>query len=272
MIILDGEKLSRKILDDIKKEIKEKKLKLNLAVVLVGDNSISKSYIDRKKKACEESGIGFELFNFPSDIAESNLKEEINKLSNREDVSGIVIQLPLPKEFNTSEILNLVPVKKDIDVLSESAFKRFSADQSDIFPPVAGAVKHLLNEYGIDIKSKKIFLIGRGRLVGKPLSAWLSNEGAEFSVADRNTDNISSLAREADIIISGAGSPGLVKKDMIKEGAVLIDAGSTSEEGKIKGDIDKDAYEIAGYVAPVPGGVGPMTVACLIDNLVKLNK
>lgn len=272
MIILDGEKLAKKILDNVKKEIKEKNLKLNLAVVLVGDNSISRSYIDRKKKACEESGIDFELFNFPSDIPEDNLKEEIRKLSDREDVSGIVIQLPLPKEFNTSEILNLVPVKKDIDVLSESAFERFSAGQSDIFPPVAGAIKYLLNEYGIDIKGKKIVLIGKGRLVGKPLSAWLSDEGADFSAADRNTNDISSLTKKADIIISGAGSPGLIKKDMIKEGAVLIDAGSTSEEGKIKGDINKDAYEIAGYVAPVPGGVGPMTVACLIDNLIKLNR
>lgn len=263
MIILDGQKLSEKILDNIKGE------QLKLAVVLVGDNPVSKTYIKKKQEACEKTGIEFEFFNFPLDIEEEKLKEEIKKISDKSN--GVVIQLPLPKSFNTTEILNLIPLKKDVDVLSEASFEKFKNGELDVFPPVAGAVKHLFKEYKIDIKGKKIALIGKGRLVGKPLIAWLTNENVKFDIIDTKTENISSLTREADIIISGAGVSGIIKEEMVKEGAVLIDAGSTSEDGKIKGDIDKAAYNKASFVSPVPGGVGPMVVACLLENLIKLN-
>ena len=270
MTILDGEKLSRKVLDNVKKEIEEKQLKIKLAVVLVGDSPVSSSYILKKQEACKSVGIGSAIFRFDQSISEDDLKKEIERISDDKSISGIVIQLPLPKKFNTQEILNLVPAEKDPDVLSEAAFNKFLLNETNVFPPVAGAVKSLLEEYNIDIKDKKIALIGKGRLVGKPLAAWLKNMGADFSIIDRSICDIASITKEADIIISGAGSAAIIKSDMVKEGAILIDAGTSSEDGEVKGDIAKDAYNKASYVAPVPGGVGPMTVACLIDNLLKL--
>lgn len=267
MNILDGEKLSQKILGDLKDRVKEKKMKL--AVVLVGNNSASKSYIEKKKEACERIGIDFELLSFNSDIDEGELKRKIVEISQNESVSGIVIQLPLPKSFDTSGILNLVPARKDPDILTDENYDKF--ERGGIFPPTAGAVKKLLEEYGIGIKGKKIALIGKGRLVGKPISAWLKNENADFDVLDSKTEGISSFTLNADIVISGAGSPGIIKEDMVKEWVVLVDCGTSSEEGIVKGDIDKGAYSKASFVAPVPGGVGPMTVACLLENLIKLS-
>lgn len=270
MILIDGNKLSKKILNNVKQEIQKKQLKLKLAVVLVGNTAVSKSYINKKKEACEFAGIDFELLNFPEEISEEDLKKEVVKLAEDNNVSGIVIQLPLPQNFNSQKILDLIPAEKDIDVLSETSFEKFSKKELPIFPPVVGAVKNLLEEYNVNIENKRIAVIGKGKLVGKPLAAWLKNIKADFSVIDRTVENISEITKKADVIISGAGSLGLIKKDMIKDGAVLIDAGASSEEGEIKGDIDKDCYEKASFVAPVPGGVGPVTIACLIDNLLNI--
>jgi len=272
MIILDGEKLSEELLGKIRQEIEKKQLCLKLAVVLAGDNLVSKSYINKKQRAAKAAGISFDFFSFPESISEENLKKEIEKLADDKNISGIVVQLPLPENINSRQILNLVPKEKDADVLSEYVFNEFAQNKTEIFPPVVGAIKHLLEKYKIDIKSKKIVLIGKGQLVGKPVSAWLSNLKADFTVLDRSVKDISLDLKNADIIISGAGSPEIVKKDMIKQGAVLIDAGTSSEDGKIKGDIEKEAYKKASYVAPVPGGVGPMTIACLLENILKLNK
>lgn len=262
MIILDGKKLSEKILSNLKKRIKKQ---LKLAVVLVGDNPVSQVYIRQKKEACQKIGIDFELFKFPSKISRTKLKKEIEEIVKKPKVSGVIIQLPLPKDFNSQEFLNLIPLEKDIDVLS-SASRTLA-----ISPPVVEGIKRLLKEYKISIKDKKIVLVGAGRLVGKPLSIWLAKQEADFSLVDKSLKDISQYTKNADIIISGAGSPNLIKEEMIKRGVVLIDAGTSSEKGKIVGDIDSNAYKKASYVAPVPEGVGPMTVACLLDNLVKLN-
>jgi len=272
MIILDGNKLAKEILEDLAGEIREKQLQLKTAVILLGNNLISSSYVNKKKEACETVGVGFQLFNFPSDIGGSELREKIKKIIDDKSISGIVIQLPLPQKVDTSEILNLIPVSKDIDVLSDASFEKFSKNNLPILPPVVGAVNYIFEKYKIPIKGKKIVLIGKGKLVGKPLSVWLTNNEAEFYFIDKSVGNVGDFTKNSDIIISGAGFPGLVKKDMIKAGAVLIDVGTSSENGKIKGDIDSSAYQKASYVAPVPGGVGPLTIACLISNLVKINQ
>ncbi|MCX6760390.1 MAG: bifunctional 5,10-methylenetetrahydrofolate dehydrogenase/5,10-methenyltetrahydrofolate cyclohydrolase [Candidatus Nealsonbacteria bacterium] len=271
MTILDGNKLSQKIIDELAEEIKEKKLNLNLAVVLVGQSLISKSYISKKREASEKIGIKFSFHEFSDEVSQSNMEREVKRLVEEKDVSGIVIQLPLPKDIRLDDILNLVPYNKDPDMLSKDSFDKFQNKESEILPPVVSGIKKLLEEYKIDILNKNIVVVGKGRLVGKPLSVWLKNMGAKFEILDRKTEDISAYTKKADIIISGAGSIGIIKDDMIKEGAVLIDAGTSSEGGEIKGDIDKSAYDKASFVAPVPGGVGPMTVACLLDNLVKLN-
>lgn len=271
MVILDGNKLSKEILENIAEEIRAKNFQLKLAIILVGNNLVSDSYINKKQEACAAVGIDFELFKFSSKIDEGDLKKEVKKIVKDKNVSGIVIQLPLPQKFNTSAILDLISPEKDADVLSSVSFDKFSKNNLPILPPVVGAVKYLLEQYKIPIADKKIVLIGKGKLVGKPLSVWLKNNKMKFSLLDKGINNISDFTEKADIIISGAGCPGLIKENILKDGVVLIDVGTTSEEGRIKGDVDQAAYQKASYVAPVPGGVGPVTIACLIDNLLKLH-
>jgi len=283
-IIIDGRKLSGKILKKIEKEIKKKQLKLKLAVILVGGDLISKLYIQEKRFACANVGIDFELFKFPFKIKELELKKEIKKIVKDPKNSGVIIQLPLDKRFKTQEILDIIPSNKDIDVLSSANISEFYGGTLSILPPVVSGIRHLLKEYNISIKNKKIVLVGVGRLVGWPLSLWLLKEGASFSVADKTTKNISSLTKKADIIISGTGKPNLITGKMVKKGVVVIDAGASSlprvrgklKEGgmsRSKGDVDFESVsKKAGYITPVPGGVGPMTVACLLENLLKIKK
>ena len=280
MKILDGKKLSEKILRELKREIEKKQLKLKLAVVLVGKNPASEIFALQKQKACEKAGIGFQLFKFSLKISPAGLKKEIEKIVKNPAVSGVVIQMPLPKGFNCQEFLNLIPPEKDIDVLSEISLGRFYAGAVSILPPTISGISHLLKKYKISVKGKNIALIGAGRLVGSPSALWLLKEKATFSVADEFTKDISFFTKRADIIISGAGKPNLIKGKMVKRGVVVIDAGTLisprkTGEGRAKliGDIDfKTVSKKASYISPVPGGVGPMTVACLLKNLVKLNK
>jgi len=240
MIILDGKKLSEKILKKLKAEIKRKRLKLKLSIVLVGEDPNSKIFVKQKKKACEKVGIDFELFKFSSKISNSELKKEIKKIIQDPNIKNIVVQLPLPKGLNTEEILNLIPKEKDAEIIS----------------PVVCAVGRILKEYKISLKNKNIVLIGKGRLVGRPLSVWLRKQNMKFS----NIDKI----KNADIVISGVGKPNLIKGEMVKKGVIIIDVGA---------DVDfKSVSKKASYITPTPSGVGPVTVACLLENLVELSK
>ncbi|OGZ18238.1 MAG: hypothetical protein A2V72_00930 [Candidatus Nealsonbacteria bacterium RBG_13_37_56] len=235
MKLLNGKKLSQKILNDLKKEIERKKLKLKLAVVLVGEDLDSKIFVKQKRKACELVGIDFELFQLSEQIQQIELAEKIKKIV-KSDISGLVIQLPLPKHINTDKILNLVPKEKDAELIS----------------PVVCAISRLLEEYKISLKNKNIVLIGKGRLVGQPVADWLKKQGLNFS-------GLKDI-KQADVVISGVGRTNFIKGDMIKKGAVVIDVGR---------DIDFETVsKKAGYLTPTPGGVGPMTVACLLKNLV----
>lgn len=245
MKILNGKKLAEKILDNLKSQVKKKRLKLKLAIVLVNRDPVSAIFIRQKQKACRKVGIDFELFKFSSRISAVKLKKEIRKIAENPDNSGIVIQLPLPRNLNTEKILNLIPAEKNIEILS----------------PVVCGIEHILKEYKISLKGKNIVLVGRGRLVGRPLAGWLRKQKIKFS----NIDKI----KKADIIISGAGKPNLIKGGMVKKGAIVIDAGTSFGQGKLLGDVDfKNVSKKASYITPVPGGIGPMTVACLLKNLV----
>ena len=271
MKLLDGKKISEEILNELKKEIKNHRLKLQLAVVLVGQDPSSKIFINEKKKACEKIGADFKFYQYAENASQHIIREAIKKIVNDTKNSGAVIQLPLPaspasgpEKFDTGELLNLIPEEKDVGVLSEASFKKFSEGKSLILPPTVGAVAALLKRYGIKIKNKNIVIVGRGRLVGKPLAAWPKLQKAKFFVVDKNTENISSYAKKADILIAGTGQNKIIKGNMVKEGAVVID---------FSRDVDfKSVSKKAGYITPVPGGIGPVTVACLLENLVKLNK
>jgi methylenetetrahydrofolate dehydrogenase (NADP+) / methenyltetrahydrofolate cyclohydrolase len=273
MIILDGQKIADRILNNLKEEIKRRQLKLKLAVVLVGQDSASLTFIKKKQQAAKKIGVGFSFFKFGKNITQTQLKEEIEKIIKDQEVSGLVVQLPLPKSINTAEILNLVPPEKDPDVLSEQSFKIFSTSTSFVLPPTVGAISYFLKEYKIDLKGKKIVVVGAGRLVGKPLAAWFELQGVDFSILDKTTTDISVITQKADILISGVGKSGLIKGNMVSDKVIIFDAGTTKKNGKTVGDIDfKSVAEKASYITPVIGGVGPLTVACLLENLVKLQK
>ncbi len=271
--ILNGKKLSEKILDNLKREIRNRRLKLRLAVILVGENPVSQIFIKQKQKACEKVGVDFKLYKFKKNIGGLQLKKEVAKIVEDQKNSGIIIQLPLPYHINTQEILNLIPPQKDIDVLSENSLGKFSQNALPIMPPTVCAISRLLKKYRIEIKGKNIVIVGAGRLVGYPLALWFLQGKATVSVLNKYTKDTQSFTKNADILISGVGKPNLIKSNMIKKGAVVIDAGTSIKNDKLIGDVDlKSVSKKASYITPVPGGVGPMTVACVVGNLIILSK
>ncbi len=265
--ILDGKTLSKRILEKVKEQGK----KLSLAIVLVGGSPASRSFIKQKEKACELASVELEKIEFTKEISQKKLSEEVKKIAERN--SGAVVQLPLPSRFDSQAVLNSIPEKKDPDVLSKKAFEAFKSGRSLILPPVVGAVNHFFKENNILLENKKVALVGEGRLVGRPLAAWLERKGADYFIVRENGENSKNLLTKADIIISGVGKPNIIKGKNVKEGAVVIDAGTSLEQGQLAGDVAfKEVAEKASYITPVPGGLGPLTVACLLENLLKLNQ
>jgi methylenetetrahydrofolate dehydrogenase (NADP+)/methenyltetrahydrofolate cyclohydrolase len=272
MKILDGRKLAEEILEKLKKEVKNPCLKLRLAVILVEENPISRIFIHQIEKAAEKAGIGFKLFKFPAKIGPKKLKKEIDKIVKNPQNHGVVIQLPLPEKFSPEEFFNLIPQEKDINVLSEKSLGKFYQGTLKILPPAVEGILELLKNYKIKISGKDVTILGAGRLVGLPLAIQLLKEKATVSALNQFTRDTSFFTKKADILISGVGSPNLIKGNMIKKGAIIIDAGTSIKKETIAGDIDfKSVSRKASFLTPVPGGVGPMTVACLLKNLVKLN-
>lgn len=272
-MILDGKKLSEKILNNLRKEIKSRRLKLKLAVILVGEDSVSEIFIHQKERACEKTGVGFQLFKIPSKITNLKLKKEIKKIVRNPANSGVILQLPLPKKFFPEEFLNLIPKEKDTDVLSEESLGKFYQGTLKILPPTVRGILYLLKEYRIELKGRGVAIVGAGRLVGFPLAIQLLKEKATLSVLNEFTYDAPSFIKKADILITGVGKPNLIKENMVKKGAVVVDAGTSMRGGKLTGDVDfKSVSKKASYITPVPGGVGPLTVACLLENLVRLNK
>ncbi len=272
MKILDGVNLAEDILQGLKKNPLAKQL--GLAVVQVGENAISKKYIAEKQKACEKIGISFELFEFPETILTEALKVKIREIGQNPLHSGMIIQLPLPKKFPTQEILDCIPQKKDVDVLSTRQFGLFALSKGAISPPTVHAISLLLKEAHIStLKGTNVAIVGSGRLVGLPLSLWLISQGATVSIVNKSTKDIGKITSAADILISGVGICNLIKGAMVKKGAVVIDAGSSVENGTSYGDVDfESASKKASFITKVPGGVGPLTVVCLLQNLLALQK
>jgi len=272
MKILDGKKLSKEILERIKKEVKNRHLKLRLAVILVGNGEISKIFIHGIEKDSEKVGIAFRLYKFPAEISPLKLKKEVEKIIRNPQNSGVVIQMPLPKKFQPEEFLNLIPEEKDINVLSEKSLGKFYQGTLKILPPTVEGILELFKKYKIKLTGKDIVIIGVGRLVGFPLATQFLKEKATVSVLNEFTKDTPFFSRKADILISGTGKAGLIKGNMIKKRTVIIDAGTAIKGKKLVGDVDfKSVSKKASFLTPVPGGVGPMTVACLLKNLVILN-
>ena len=271
-IILDGKKLSEKILSELKKEVSKIDRPIELAIVLVGENPASLTYTNRKQRVGEELGIKVKIYKYEESISTRKLREEINKLNKNKKIKGIIVQLPLPDHVNTESILDAIKTKKDIDVLGRESTGRLVKNKSKILPPTVAGIKKLLDEYKIEYKGKNVATVGYGSLVGKPASIVFANEGASVFILRSSTKNKEQILAQADIIISGVGKPDLITKDMVKKEAIVIDAGMSQKNKKLVGDVATNVKDVASYITPVPGGVGPMTVAMLFWNLLELTK
>lgn len=273
--LVEGRKIADEILVELKTEIQELTSKgktIKLAVVLVGENPASVSYINMKQKRGEEVGIAVEIQKFPENIAEADLLFEIEKLNYKSGLSGILVQLPLPKHIDSQKLLNAVDPKLDVDCLnSVNKQSLINSHKVLFYPPAPAAIMKILDYYKVDLKDSNVLLVGSGDLVGKPLAAMLLQRKINFNLANRHTEDLVNLAENADVIITGTGQAALIKGEFIKQGAVIIDAGTTgSDEGGITGDVDRESVVgKAALLAPVPGGVGPVTIAMLFCNVLK---
>jgi len=258
---LYGKPIAEQIYQRLKAEVIKLKVKPSLAVVLIGEGPASLQYIKVKEKIAENLGIGFRLYHLPGIVLEKNIINLVYDLNKNKFITGIVVQLPLPKEFDTEKVLKAIASAKDVDGFSG----KYSA-------PTAKAILEILRFYKIDLKGKNIIIVGHGRLVGKPLEKILFKQGIKPSICDSSCSNLSEQLSKADLIISGAGTPGLIKANMVSEEAIVIDAGTAESSGKVVGDVDSEVYKKVSSYSPVPGGVGPVTVAMLMKNLISSTK
>lgn len=263
-MIIDGKKIAGEIKEELKEQIEKSGKKLKLAIVQVGENEVSKKFIERKIKFAEEIGVKTELYNLLAEISTEELREKMVEICDDKKNNGVILQLPLQEHIDTQYVLDSIPAKKDVDVLS--------SNKNKILPPLVGVIKTIFEKFDIEPVGKNIVVIGRGILVGKPIANWLIDQGATVSVLNSKTLNPSGYTLMADIIISGVGKPSLIKPDMIKKGVIIIDAATSFKDGKLVGDIEPSVAETASLFTPVPGGVGPITVAMLFKNLVELNR
>ena len=277
--ILDGLNVSHKIKQEIKEEVtkivQSGKKAPHLAAILVGENGASKAYVNSKVKDCKEVGFTSSLLKFPDTICENELLEEIKKLNENEEIDGFIVQLPLPKGIDQEKIIMAIDPKKDVDGFHPENFGKMALEMDSLLPATPFGIMQLLERYNIDTKGKKCVVIGRSRIVGRPMSILMSAKGTDATVTliHSHTPNIEEYTQKADIVIVALGIPNYLKGDMIKEGAVVIDVGITrvnddSERGyHLVGDVDFEACEKkASFITPVPGGVGPMTRAMLMKN------
>lgn len=272
-MIIDGKRIRDEILEELRQKIVKNNLQLCLSAVLVGDDPGLKKFVDLKTKAAESIGISFNLFEFTEEISTERLRMEVAKIVADDKNSGIFVELPLPKTIDTNKILGEIRIEKDVDILSPGAQNKFfSGSAGGLMPPAVEAVKIVLEKYGVSPENKKVAIFGQGLLIGKPIAHWLSRNGAEVYRIDEFTENPESYSTQADIIISGVGKPNLIKGDMVKDGAVVIDFGYGKEKDKMAGDVDFESVAPkAGLITPVPGGMGPVVIAAVLKNLIELN-
>ena len=268
--IIDGKKIADRILNDIKGKIKNMKEKPGLAIVLVGNNPASEIYVGSKEKAFREVEGYCERHNLGESTGEMELLNLLNQLNNNPKIHGILVQLPLPNQIDENLITNSIVPHKDVDGFTSISLGHLFSGHEIIAPATARAVIHLIESTGIKIEGKNAVVVGRSNIVGKPVAMMLLEKNATVTVCHSKTKNISEHTKKADILVAAAGKPKLITKEMVKEGAVVIDVGINRVNGKITGDVDfENVKEVAGFITPVPGGVGPMTIAMLMDNTLK---
>ncbi len=272
--ILDGKKIAEGIKAGLKEEIKKLNKKPGLAIILVGENPASEIYISNKRKACEEVGIFSELHRVPQNVSEEQLINLVQRINSDNRINGCIVQMPLPAHLNAQKIIDSLCPLKDVDGLTTwNQGKLLLGDNSGLFPATPRGVLKLIESTGMKFAGRKAVVLGRSNLVGKPVALLLQQENCTVTVCHSKTKNLAEICRTADIVVAAVGKPKLVKKNMVKKGAVVIDVGINRVGGKVVGDVDfRNIRKVASYITPVPGGVGPMTVACLLENVVKAAK
>ncbi len=269
--IIDGKAISAKVKAQVRTEVEELKgkgIEVGLAVVIVGNNSASRVYVNNKKKACEEVGFISYEYALPEETTQDELLELVNKLNNDDKVNGILVQLPLPKQIDENAIINAILPEKDVDAFHPANVGHIMIGDFSFLPCTPAGVMELIAETGVDVCGKECVVIGRSNIVGKPMAMLLLHKHGTVTICHSRTKNLTEICSRADILVAAVGKAKFVTPNMVKEGAVVIDVGMNRDEnGKLCGDVDYDAcFDKAGYITPVPGGVGPMTIAMLMKN------
>ena len=271
--IIDGKKISKELKDELKEKVakyKEEGVEITLAVIQVGNDKASSVYVGNKKKACEYIGIKSLSYELEESTTEEELLNLIKELNNRKDVNGILVQLPLPKHINEDKVIETIDAKKDVDGFHPMSVGALSIGKKGFISCTPYGIIELLKRSNIDIDGKECVVIGRSNIVGKPMSMLLLRENATVTIAHSHTKNLKEVAKRADILVVAIGKPQFINSEYVKEGAVVIDVGiHRDENNKLCGDVDyEDVFPHASAITPVPGGVGPMTIAMLMKNCV----
>lgn len=276
-VIIDGKELAKKIRANLKiecEELKKKNINSKLAVIMVGEDPASKVYVRNKSRACEDVGIKYEEYLLDSKITQKELIELIEKLNNDKTINGILLQSPIPSNLDINEAFRTISPQKDVDGFNPINVGKLVLNQDTFVSCTPYGIMKMFEEYNIDLTGKNVVILGRSNIVGKPLIHCCLNKNATVTSCHSKTQNIAQKAKEADVLISAIGKANFVTADMVKDGAVVIDVGiNRLDNGKITGDVDFESVkEKASYITPVPGGVGPMTIAMLMNNVIKATR
>jgi methylenetetrahydrofolate dehydrogenase (NADP+)/methenyltetrahydrofolate cyclohydrolase len=274
---IDGKAVSAKVREEVAKEVaalKEQGICPGLAVVIVGDDPASRIYVNNKKKACQTTGIYSEEYALPAETTQEELLALVNKLNHKKDIHGILVQSPLPKGLDEEAVVEAIDPKKDVDAFHAYNVGKIMLGDYQFLPCTPAGIMELLKAYDISVEGKRCVVIGRSNIVGKPMAMLLLHQNGTVTVCHSRTKDLPEVTRQADILVSAVGKSHFVTADMVRPGAVVIDVGMNRDEnGKLCGDVDFDQVEpIASYITPVPGGVGPMTIAMLLKNTVTAAK
>lgn len=276
-VILDGKAVSAKVKEEVKEEVealKKQGVSVGLAVIIVGNNPASRTYVNNKKKACEAAGIVSEEYALPEETTQEELLALVRELNQKDSINGILCQLPLPKHLDEEAVIAAISDKKDVDAFSAVNVGHIMIGDYSFLPCTPAGIMEILRHYNIDVAGKECVVIGRSNIVGKPMAMLLLHQNGTVTICHSKTKNLKDVTSRADILVAAVGIPHFVTADMVKEGAVVIDVGMDRDEnGKLCGDVDFAAVEPkASYITPVPGGVGPMTIATLLKNTVTAAK
>ena len=278
MQIIDGKKVSAEVKEQVRKQVEELKaahgITPGLAVVIVGDDPASRVYVNNKKKACEVVGFKSEEYALPAETTQEELLALVKKLNNKADINGILVQLPLPKHLDDKAVIEAINPQKDVDAFHAVNVGKIMLGEYDFLPCTPAGVMEMLHSYDIQVSGKNCVVIGRSNIVGKPMAMLLLHENGTVTICHSRTQNLAEVCARADILVAAVGKPKFVTADMVKEGAVVIDVGMDRDEnGKLCGDVDfENVKDKCSYITPVPGGVGPMTIATLMKNTLKACK